>query len=234
MIDLDLLRKGTLWKMTEGEDQAYDRLRYLSGVPKRLWAINDPNEVGFDTFKAKRVWLSGDETRPLAHFGADKQQTFYEGLLEACGGTETTASEKLGSKLHIEQYTGMSVMISSTPTDHYAEIAAAVVCNRLLQTYPHAFVRWVNINLMNPWGRRDGPNWDIAPNIVVLSGLMADPTKEQRVLVNGLRDWVGISGLCLMVGTGCDPVELAHRWFGITPQAYLYRVGASKRSRHVG
>jgi hypothetical protein len=179
----------------------YDRLLHVAGVPRQFWAVERAH-VTFQTFKALRPWAQDE--KPYA-FLDRHQAAVYDELL----GDHAP-------------FAGLTVMVTADPTPLAAERAASLVVRSVLDRQSNAVIVWTGCTDLNQWGRPVGPPDDVVPDVVVVSGAHRDPSVQTIESVDRWRRWATSHTVCLVVGTGGHPLDVAINRFNFTPDVMLY------------
>lgn len=227
-MDRDQLNKGAVFNETsEAKDSGvseakFDLVKHLNGMHRDFWDIKQ-EDVAFKTFRAPLYWTR-KATSTL--FQASKQLASFEEVLRVCSG-EGGCSWK--------DYAGHTFCITSDPSDHMAKCVAAVISNILQNKNEVALIRWVDVNQRDRYNKHFSPRWDKTetPDLVVMTGLHANPTPELWESVRRWQEYTSRFGVCIMVGSGANPVDMSARWFGIESQFFYMGFGASKRAKNV-
>jgi hypothetical protein len=209
-MDRDLMSCGRVYRAAVG----FNKLYHLSGIPREFWAVQR-NDVSFQSYRARREWKSDPD---IFVFKREEQEKFFDDFVATAQGN---------SDANYDDYAGMTVAVTSTPTDNMAQAIAAHAATKLLDTSDRAIVRWLNANQRDKWNHPVKPDWDSIPDLVVISGLMTDPSKDLKESVVRLHDWAIKFAPCFLVGSGKDPLDLTVNHYGIMPNVALHGFGVS-------
>jgi hypothetical protein len=187
-------------------------------IPREYWAIKR-DDVTFKTFSQKPHWRS--KKAPFM-YQASKQIAFYQYLLDLI-------RDDTKDKPKLDWYNGRAIFISSNPTDRLAACAAGHIVTEMCRYRESPRIKWVDAVELAPWGKPPAPDPKMAPELLVIAGLYPNPTRESVESVRRWYVWGRHSGICVFVGSGADPVDLAVNWYRISPFAALYALGTSRR-----
>jgi hypothetical protein len=208
------LQQGRIWLSAS----AKHRLYHVCGIPRDCWNVNR-SDISFQSYKARRTWKSDPD---VFSFSATEQLRFFDGLLDTIEGSTAT---------QYSDYAGMTISCTSPAVAGMAQATAAVIVKTLLAHQPNAKVRWLSANQRDRWNRAPTPDWQNAPDVVVITGLVRDPSRELRESVDRLHDWAIRFAPTIIVGTGDDPITLPVTHFNILPNVALYGLGGAAAGR---
>ncbi len=202
----ETLKRSMLYR-TAGD--SLHRLLHLSGVPREFWNSKE-SDVAFDTYRAERSWRKEPD---VFTFPSKDQLATFEGVLAAIRHEGSHPYEYLA---------GTSIVIASEQSATSATYVASLLVKTLIEYNSHATVRWYNANARDKWGRPIGIDFDLVPDLVVVTGLNPKCSVDAYETVDRLRDWALRFCPCVLVGSGKNPISLAVDHYNFRPNIALY------------
>ena len=210
------------------DEAAWNQVLRLSGVPRIYWEPKI-DHICFTTFTQSNPKRTD---APPSRWAKARQREFFESILACLRGA--AQDHDSGESLSLEALRGLSFSISSEPTDHLAKCAAALLIHTAHHHNIGVRTRWVDVNRRGRWGQIVGPDYNVHPDMTVLTGLHPAPTSELWESVRRWHEWATTNGCCVLVGTGANPVELVRCRFNLHTRASFYIEGAARQLRTAG